>query len=78
MSNRKINTKIYKAIYLLAEELLEADRIGDQAAFDGFYAELKALCVDNEDTDKIIPSSGRHWQILPKILMPHLLFTIRH
>ena len=49
MSNRKINTKIYKAIYLLAEELLEADRIGDQAAFDGFYAELKV-----NQTDKAI------------------------
>lgn len=61
MSNRKINTKIYKAIYLLAEELLEADRIGDQAAFDGFYAELKALCVDNEDTDKDHPEQ---WETL--------------
>ena len=61
MSNRKINTKIYKAIYLLAEELLEADRIGDKAAFDGFYAELKALCVDNEDTDKDHPEQ---WETL--------------
>lgn len=56
-----INTKIYKAIYKLAEELLEADRIGDQAAFDAFYAELKALCTDNENTDKDHPEQ---WETL--------------
>ncbi len=56
-----INTKIYKAIYTLAEELLEADRIGDQAAFDGFYADLKAICVDNENTDKDHPEQ---WETL--------------
>ena len=56
-----INTKIYKAIYKLAEELLEADRIGNQAAFDGFYAELKALCIDNENTDKDHPEQ---WETL--------------
>ncbi|GAF62508.1 replicative DNA helicase [Psychrobacter sp. JCM 18903] len=56
-----INTKIYKAIYTLAEELLEADRIGNQAAFDGFYAELKAICNDNENTDKDHPEQ---WETL--------------
>lgn len=56
-----INTKIYKAIYKLAEELLEADRIGNQAAFDGFYAELKALCINNENTDKDHPEQ---WETL--------------
>ena len=56
-----INTKIYKAIYKLAEELLEADRIGNQAAFDAFYAELKALCIDNENTDKDHPEQ---WETL--------------
>ncbi len=56
-----INTKIYKAIYTLAEELLEADRIGDQAAFDGFYADLKAICIDNENTDKDHPEQ---WETL--------------
>lgn len=56
-----INTKIYKAIYTLAEELLEADRIGNQAAFDGFYAELKAICTDNENTDKDHPEQ---WETL--------------
>ncbi len=56
-----INTKIYKAVYTLAEELLEADRIGDQVAFDGFYADLKAICVDNENTDKDHPEQ---WETL--------------
>jgi len=56
-----INTKIYKAIYKLAEELLEADRKGNQAAFDGFYAELKAICIDNENTDKDHPEQ---WETL--------------
>lgn len=56
-----INTKIYKAIYTLAEDLLEADRIGDQAAFDALYAELKAICTDNENTDKDHPEQ---WETL--------------
>ena len=56
-----INTKIYKAIYTLAEELLEADRIGNQAAFDGFYAELQAICTDNEKSDKDHPEQ---WETL--------------
>ncbi|WP_010200380.1 hypothetical protein [Psychrobacter sp. PAMC 21119] len=56
-----INTKIYKSIYKLAEELLEADRIGNQEAFDGFYADLKAICTDNENTDKDHPEQ---WETL--------------
>ncbi len=56
-----INTKIYKAIYTLAEDLLEADRIGDQVAFDALYAELQALCNDNENTDKDHPEQ---WETL--------------
>ncbi len=56
-----INTKIYKAVYKLAEELLEADRIGNQAAFDAFYEELQALCTDNENTDKDHPEQ---WETL--------------
>ncbi|MGO2277794.1 MULTISPECIES: tetratricopeptide repeat protein [unclassified Psychrobacter] len=56
-----INTKIYKAIYTLAEELLEADRRGNQEKFDSLYAELKAICTDNEDTDKDHPEQ---WETL--------------
>ncbi|MGB5876105.1 MAG: tetratricopeptide repeat protein [Psychrobacter nivimaris] len=56
-----INTKIYKAIYTLAEELLEADRRGNQEKFDSLYAELKAICTDNEGTDKDHPEQ---WETL--------------
>lgn len=56
-----INTKIYKAIYSLAEDLLEADRRGNQEAFDALYAELKAICTDNENTDKDHPEQ---WETL--------------
>ncbi|MGP4712933.1 MULTISPECIES: tetratricopeptide repeat protein [unclassified Psychrobacter] len=56
-----INTKIYKAIYALAEDLIEADRIGDQLQFDTLYRELNALCIDNEDTPKNHPEQ---WETL--------------
>ncbi|WP_435980377.1 tetratricopeptide repeat protein [Psychrobacter sp. DM4] len=56
-----INTKIYKAIYSLAEDLLEADRIGDQPQFDKLYDTLKALCADNEATPKDHPEQ---WETL--------------
>lgn len=56
-----INTKIYKAIYTLAEDLLEADRKGNQAEFDTLYAELKTICIDNENTDKDHPEQ---WETL--------------
>lgn len=45
-----INTKLYKAIYKLAEDLLEADSQQDQQQFDALYAQLKAICTDNENT----------------------------
>ena len=56
-----INTKIYKAVYTLAEKLLEADRKGHQEAFNWLYGELKAVCVDNENTDKDHPEQ---WETL--------------
>lgn len=56
-----INTKIYRAIYNLAEDLLEADSKNDQARFDKLYAELKAICVDNENSDKDHPEQ---WETL--------------
>lgn len=56
-----INTKIYKSIYSLAEELLDADRRGDQAAFDAHYAVLQTLCTANEGTDKDHPEQ---WETL--------------
>lgn len=56
-----INTKIYKAVYGLSEKLMEADKQANQAAFDALYAELKAICTDNEGTDKDHPEQ---WETL--------------
>ena len=56
-----INTKIYKSVYSLAEKLLEADRKGHQEAFNWLYDELKAICTDNENTDKDHPEQ---WETL--------------
>ena len=56
-----INTKIYKSVYTLAKKLLEADRKGHQEAFNWLYGELKAICVDNENTDKDHPEQ---WETL--------------
>ena len=56
-----INTKIYKSVYTLAEKLLEADRKGHQEAFNWLYSVLKAICVDNENTDKDHPEQ---WETL--------------
>ncbi len=50
-----INTKIYKSVYILAEELLEANNRRNQEVFDTLYAELKSICTDNENTDKDHP-----------------------
>ena len=56
-----INTKIYKAVYSLAEQLMEAARKDDQAEFDMFYGQLKAICTDNENTEKDHPEQ---WETL--------------
>lgn len=50
-----VNTKIYKSVYILAEELLEANNRRNQEAFDALYVDLKAICTDNENTDKDHP-----------------------
>ncbi len=56
-----INTKIYKSIYVLAEQLLEADSKKDQQAFDALYAQLKDLCIENEKSEKDHPEQ---WETL--------------
>lgn len=56
-----INTKIYKSVYDLAEKLMEADDKDNKGAFDSLYAELKAVCTDNENTDKDHPEQ---WETL--------------
>ncbi len=50
-----VNTKIYKSVYILAEELLEANNRRNQEAFDALYIKLQAICTDNENTDKDHP-----------------------
>ena len=56
-----INTKIYKAVYGLAEQLMEADRKDDKAEFESLYGQLKAICTANEKTDKDHPEQ---WETL--------------
>ncbi len=56
-----INTKIYKSVYKLSENLMEAANKEDRVAFDLLYAELKAICIDNENTPKDHPEQ---WETL--------------
>ena len=56
-----INTKIYKSVYNLAEKLMEAAEEDNRKAFNLLYAELKAICIDNENTDKDHPEQ---WETL--------------
>ena len=56
-----INTKIYKSVYSLSEKLMAAAKKENIEAFDSLYADLKAICVDNEHTDKDHPEQ---WETL--------------
>lgn len=56
-----INTKIYKAVYELAEKLMKAAEKDDRETFDSLYAELNAICIEHEDTDKDHPEQ---WETL--------------
>ncbi|MEP5231401.1 MAG: tetratricopeptide repeat protein [Alloalcanivorax sp.] len=56
-----INTKMHKAVYGLAEKLMDADRKGHKDNFESLYAELQTLCTDNEKTDKDHPEQ---WETL--------------
>ena len=50
-----MNTKIYKQVLSLTDSLLAAAQQQNQKRFDGFYAELKLLCDENENSDKDHP-----------------------
>jgi hypothetical protein len=50
-----MNTKIYKSVLALTDNLMSAAQEKNQTKFDGYYLELKQLCVDNENTDKDHP-----------------------
>lgn len=56
-----ISTKIHKAVYGLAEKLMEADRKGNRDEFDTLYGQLKTVCSENEKTDKDHPEQ---WETL--------------
>jgi len=56
-----INTKIHKSVYELAEKLMKAADKDDREAFNSLYAELKAVCTDNENTDNDHPEQ---WETL--------------
>lgn len=47
-----MNTKIYKAVHALSTKLLTAAEKDDDATFIKLFAELKALCYDNQN-DKV-------------------------
>jgi hypothetical protein len=50
-----MNTKIYKSVHTLAEQLMAASEKEDRTEFDALYTELNAICIDNENTDKDHP-----------------------
>jgi cell division protein FtsL len=56
-----INTKIYKSVYSLAEKLMEAANTDNRDIFDSLFAELKAICIEHENTDKDHPEQ---WETL--------------
>jgi hypothetical protein len=56
-----INTKIYKSVFSLSEKLMAAANADNRVAFESLYAELKAICIDNENTAKDHPEQ---WETL--------------
>jgi hypothetical protein len=50
-----MNTKIYKKVLSITDNLLAAVQQKNQKRFDGYYLELKELCEENEKTDKDHP-----------------------
>jgi hypothetical protein len=50
-----MNTKIYKRVLSLTNELLAAAQQDNQSKFDGYYLELKELCEEHDNTEKDHP-----------------------
>lgn len=50
-----MNTKLYKKVHQLAGDLMKVAVKEDRDAFTILFAELQAICDDNEDTDKDHP-----------------------
>ena len=56
-----VNTKIYKSVYQLSEKLMQAATDENKEIFDLHFAELKAICIDNENTNRDHPEQ---WETL--------------
>lgn len=50
-----MNTKIYKQVLAITDDLLAAVQADNQTEFDGYYSSLKQLCEAHENTDKDHP-----------------------
>jgi hypothetical protein len=50
-----MNTKIYKRVLSLTNDLLAAAQQDNQTKFDGYYLELKELCEEHDNTEKDHP-----------------------
>ncbi|XQW84491.1 tetratricopeptide repeat protein [Thalassotalea piscium] len=50
-----MNTKIYKQVLALTDDLLAAAQADNQTDFDRYYSSLKQLCEEHENTDKDHP-----------------------
>jgi hypothetical protein len=50
-----MNTKIYKRVLSLTNDLLAAAQQDNQTKFDGYYLDLKELCEEHDNTDKDHP-----------------------
>ena len=50
-----MNTKIYKQVLSLTDDLLAAVQQKNQSSFDSYYLALKQLCETHENTDKDHP-----------------------
>ncbi|TMO59828.1 tetratricopeptide repeat protein [Pseudoalteromonas aurantia] len=50
-----MNTKLYKSVLALTDDLMAAAQAQNQQRFDDHYAQLKLLCESNEGSDKDHP-----------------------
>jgi len=50
-----MNTKIYKSVLSLTDNLMAAAQQQNQKRFDGYYLTLKQLCEEHDNTDKDHP-----------------------
>jgi hypothetical protein len=50
-----MNTKIYKRVLSITDDLMAAAQENNQKSFDVHYTELKQLCEEHDNTDKDHP-----------------------